>query len=279
MSVLIDSELIDLLKNDPPLVSNIDMGNFFAPGSPVQAASIDLTVGEIFIPGTEKGKLGGIGSPRDSASLPEGRVAVIRTRERLNLPSNYMGLGFPPASLSVQGLLVTNPGQIDPGYDGHLHLTLINMSREHFYLRKGERIIRVVFLKLDRAPGADYPERHASSGSKDIIDEQLLNALSIDFLNVEKRSRDAIDASISKTQINSAIIAASVGVIVSLTAGLAPRMFDRYYALEANISSVSARVEVSGMSDRLKRLEEELSRRVTIPPSIPTTPAGPVRAP
>jgi deoxycytidine triphosphate deaminase len=112
MTVLVDHQIDQLLGATPPLATNVPRCDFLGPDSRIQPASLDLTIGDIFIPGSDPGKPGGSRSPRTKVSLPEGRIAVIRTKETLTMPSNLVALDFPPSSLSIQGELMTNPGQI-----------------------------------------------------------------------------------------------------------------------------------------------------------------------
>jgi deoxycytidine triphosphate deaminase len=271
MTVLVDRELDQLLATSPPLATNVPRGDFSGPRSQIQAASLDLTIGDIFIPGTDANKPGGSGSPHTKVCLREGRIAVIRTQESLALPSNLVALGFPPASLSIQGVLMTNPGQIDPGYRGPMHLTIINMSKEPLPLQRGQRVIRLIFAKLDAVPSADYQARHPDRVASPITDE-LLQALSIDFLNVEQRANDIVKSAQVRTGIWSAAIAAAVGIVVACLTTFIPRYFDRYYALESGLNTLAAKVDVATLKDRVDRLESAAKPAVaaSAPAAVPS---------
>jgi dCTP deaminase len=266
-TVLVDNQLDRLLAADPPLATKVPRGDFRGPSSRIQAASLDLTVGDIFIPGADAEKPGGSRCPRTKVSLREGRIAVIRTLESLAMPSDMVALGFPPNSLSIQGVLMTNPGQIDPGYQGPMHLTVINMSREPLTLSRGQRIIRLIFVRLDAVPSAPYQRRHpnAEAGSGPITDE-LLQALSIDFLNVEERASDAVKNAQLKAGIWSAVIAAVVGIVVASLTTFVPRLFDRYYTLESGLNTLTAKVDVATLKDRVDRLEAAAAKPAAATP-------------
>jgi dCTP deaminase len=278
VTVLVDHQIDQLLATGPPLATNVPRGDFNGPNSRVQAASLDLTIGDIFIPGNDADKPGGSRSPRSKVSLREGRVAVIRTQEVLAMPSDLVGLGFPPSSLSIQGVLMTNPGQIDPGYQGPLHLTVINMSKEPQTLYRGLRIIRVIFAKLDDAPSTDFRARHPGTPVSPISDE-LLNTLSTDFLNVEQRADDAVKKAQLRISILSAVIAAVVGIIFSSLTVIIPRYFDRYYALESGLNTLSAKVDVATLKDRVDRLEAAAKPTATTPGTAPIPPPPPASSP
>jgi dCTP deaminase len=135
MNILVDHQLNDLLKITPPLATDVPFDNYELAASRIQAASLDLSIGGIFVPGTEPDKPGGAYTPLTEVNLAQGHTAVIRTKEKLHVGPRLAGIAFPPASLSLKGLLTTNPGHVDPGYHGPLHLTVINMSRLPFGLK------------------------------------------------------------------------------------------------------------------------------------------------
>jgi deoxycytidine triphosphate deaminase len=276
--VLVDHQIDQLLAPSPPLATNVPRGDFSGPTSHIQAASLDLSIGHIFIPGADADKPGGLRSPHTRVSLREGRVAVIRTLESLAMPDDLVALGFPPSSLSIQGVLMTNPGQVDPGYRGPLHLTVINMSKEPLTLYRGQRVIRLIFAKLDAAPSADYRTRHPGAAVSPINDE-LLQALSIDFLNVEQRASDAVKNAQLKAGIWSAVIAAVVGIVVSSVTAVIPRYFDRYYALESGLSTLAAKVDVATLKDRVEQLEAAAKSTAKTPGAAPVSPPTPGSAP
>jgi len=190
------------------------------------------------------------------------------------MPSNLVALGFPPARLSIHGVLMTNPGQIDPGYQGHLHLTVINMSKEPLPLNRGERIIRLILAKLDAAPRADYQARHPGMPTTPINDE-LLQELSIDFLNVDQRTSDAVKSAQLKANMWSVCIGALIGIVVSAAAAIVPRYFDDYYTLESGITKLGAQIEVATLKDRVDQMDSILNRitSASVPIQSPSTSA------
>jgi len=271
MSVLADHQIDKLLGAAEPLTTDVPPDDFSGAGSRIQAASLDLTVGDIFVPGVKADEPGGADAPRSDLVLDEGHTAVVRTFETLRVPDTLVAIGFPPSSLSIKGVLMTNPGVIDPGYPGPLHLTIINMSKEPLCIRRGDRIMRVLFMRLDSPPTAGYAARHPAPVGEPVTDA-LLRKLSVDFLDVEIRAQDIADKAVSSARFQSAIIAGAFTLLLSLVTGLVPRWFDRYTALEASIVKLEASmdklgetVDVAKFNDRLDHIENEMKR-----PSLPT---------
>jgi deoxycytidine triphosphate deaminase len=186
VSLLQRQEIEALLRAQPALIENFVVGRLDTSETPVRGATLDLTIGAIFVPGVSDGKLGGSTRGKRAHGLASGETAVVRTAEILRLPGNIAAIGFPPSTaVSLAGLLTTNPGHVDPGYRGQLHLTVINMAKDVFTLYEGQRILRLMLFRL--APGPSL----APAASP--INEELLTKLSPDFLNVNNRVSTAIE--------------------------------------------------------------------------------------
>lgn len=146
---LTDAELHALLDLDPRILDGLRRGeDRYAEDAQVQPASVDLTIGSVFVPGTEEGRLGSTTHPRRTLMLESGQTALVTTRETCNLPADLGAIGFPPSQVSSQGLLMTNPGHVDPGYEGPMRFTVINMARETYPLRHGDRIVTLLLFRL-----------------------------------------------------------------------------------------------------------------------------------
>ncbi|HXH11371.1 MAG TPA: hypothetical protein VNP04_16615 [Alphaproteobacteria bacterium] len=50
---------------------------------------------------------------------------MVLTLEEFNLPGSIAVVGFPPSHVSFQGILMTNPGHVDPGYVGRMRFTVM----------------------------------------------------------------------------------------------------------------------------------------------------------
>src|SRR5439155_1078559 len=124
----------------------------------IQPSSLDLTVGAIFRPEVTLGKKGSLSQPLDSWELRPGRTAIVQTKEELHLPDNICAVGFPPAHVSGRGILMTNPGHVDPGYVGRLSFTVINMGRDKFLLSPGLAIVTLLLFQLTERPRYTYSD-------------------------------------------------------------------------------------------------------------------------
>jgi hypothetical protein len=117
---------------------------------------------------------------------------MVRTVEEFSLDAQHSAVVLPTNSVSMKGLLMTNPGHVDPGYRGPIHVTVINMGRRPYELRQGDRFLRALIFKLD-----GHVDTTAPRVTGNPINEQLLDTLSPDFLSVQTRAADA-----ARVQVN-----------------------------------------------------------------------------
>ena len=241
--------------------------------SPIQACSLDLTVGEVFVPGAKSGDLGSAQCPLSERILDQGETVVLRSFETLAMPPNVGGIAFPPAHVSVQGLLMTNPGHVDPGYYGKMHFTVINMGRKPFHLRRGDKIVRLLLFKLAVDPLVPFNEREGRSSAKasTLITDELLERLSPDFLDVRERAsveaRKAVRGieALQKIGLPLAVAilsAAAAFAAATLTVGKQAEdkietLADRTAKLEGRIGGLGGNVNLDDVEKRLKNLESK----------------------
>lgn len=188
----------------------------------IRGCAVDLHIGGVFRPGKVKDEPGSANKPHELAVvLKEGETAVIRTAESFKLDASHAAFVFPASSISIQGLLMTNPGHVDPGYVGPVHVTVINMGREPFPLQPGGRLLRCLIYRLDTPADSPWKAVPGAPPSSPVTDE-LLQKLSPDFLSVNERTAQAakreVDASVKRStwlQYGMPSLAAMIGVVVS----------------------------------------------------------------
>lgn len=137
----------------------------------------------------------------------------MRTKERITLPDDLAATAYPPTSLSHKAVLMTNPGHIDPGYSGHLHFTLINMSKETVQLSQGTSLATLLFFPLSS------PANIKSFSPPQI--GRLLDDLSADFLEVEARSEKAAKTIVDRRLSFSVIVGTLAGVAIAILGNVA----------------------------------------------------------
>jgi len=163
MASILPAQELERLVSEQELVSRWPEG--VDVNKRIQAASIDLSVGSIITPEGEV-------ISEDMHLLPPGGMAVILTHEELCLPDDIAGTVFAPNALSLRGLLVLNPGHLDPGTKSPITARVINFRRVFAVIRVGEPLLTVVFDRLSDATDKPYP----AARSRREYERELLDA-------------------------------------------------------------------------------------------------------
>ena len=130
----------------------------------VEACSYDMRVGTIF----SKDEI--ITGEKGQAILEPGDIISLFTLEELHLPPDIAATAFAINAMSSQGILVLNPGHIDPGYEGPLTVRAINLRATSKPIDLGTRVFTVVFERLPKATSQPYPLR---SGKKETRENEF----------------------------------------------------------------------------------------------------------
>jgi dUTP pyrophosphatase len=79
--------------------------------------------------------------------------ALVKTGLYIEIPVGYEAKIRPRSGLAIyNGITILNgPGTIDADYRGEVCIVLINLSREDFVLKDGERICQMVIAKHEKA--------------------------------------------------------------------------------------------------------------------------------
>jgi deoxycytidine triphosphate deaminase len=257
MRLLVDNEiraalhpvataLAYVMQGAPPAATELDDDN-------VRSTSLDLTIGEIFIPGSSEDELGGSDNAKTEHNLAQGHTAVIKTREWLRMGPRRAAIAFPPAHVSLKGLLMTNPGHVDPGYEGPLHCTVINMGHESYPLSYGGKIMRALFFELDNGDQQNPAPAALIGPIENPVTTQLLARLSFDFVDVEKRAKSIAESAISTATWRATLISALIPIGLALLTFLGTLYWTPLQTIKDDI--VKLRSDISNSATKLEEKE------------------------
>jgi deoxycytidine triphosphate deaminase len=145
VGILNDESLTISLKWGEPLITN-------STESLIKACSYDLRVGTVF----NNGKILRWKSSEEQVVIQPGGIISLFTHEEVQLPNDIMATAFPMNYWSSQGLLVLNPGHVDPGFHGPLSVRLINIRSTPKNINLGDAIFTVIFEKLPKGALKPY---------------------------------------------------------------------------------------------------------------------------
>jgi dCTP deaminase len=266
--LLSDRNLVDLRAAHPDLVSNLDLSaGAYHKHSPIQPSSLDLTIGNIYLPEVKQADEGSIAHPKGSHNLKPGQTAIVETWESLVMPRTHAAIGFPPSSVSSQGLLMTNPGHVDPGFNGKLSFTVINMGREEYHLERGKKVVTLLVFQVNNVE-ASYIERNPSSANRGVSRNDL-SKLSSDFLDFERRAQVIVDKS-EKTSRYWGIGVPLLGGILTLALSLGLSIWQTQSSTKNMVDELEKKIisnnneldkKIIGLTNKLEymKLEERVS--------------------
>lgn len=90
---------------------------------------------------------------RDSIKIMPGEFVSVPTGLCMELPAGYEAQVRPRSGLAKNfGITVLNaPGTIDSDYRGEIQVILINLGKEPFTIKRGDRIAQMVFSAVEKA--------------------------------------------------------------------------------------------------------------------------------
>jgi deoxycytidine triphosphate deaminase len=165
MSVLNIEALRDLADNHNLLGDNFDCNNF-------QPSSYDLRIGTIY----KDGRIYSKSHPDKNCyfiSVKPSEIITLLTLEEINIPQNCCGTVFALNRFSSTGLLILNPGHVDPGFEGPISICAINLSKEPIKLSLEDDIFTLIIDKLDEGvPKESYYINKKFSSRKELEEKQ-----------------------------------------------------------------------------------------------------------
>lgn len=280
MNILNDQQLVAALGGQSPIVSGfpppIEVATKHQPfsrGSAVQPCSIDLHIGEVLVP-QRSGKT----AKRRNHSLRPGRSAIVVTHERLDVPPDLGGFVLPLGGYP-QGMLLTNPGHVDPGYKGRLWFTIVNISRASIALTRERRVATLLLFRLSEAPKGDWQARYGPA-IYDQPPDEVVQVTAGDVLLVERRAARVARRYVGLAGIVAALISGVILYIdsqfgavsdVKATAAVLRRDVDHLQELtpggDLTRSVVNLQAQVKELQSLLKTQGPATAHPTTPPPT------------
>ncbi len=120
----------------------------------IEACSYDMRIGTIF----RGGQVVNASHPDANKQIivQPGEIISIFTLEELNLPAYIAATAFAKNEQSSRGLLVLNPGHVDPGFNGPLTVMALNMRKVPLAISRGDSIFTVIFEHLPKSTTSPY---------------------------------------------------------------------------------------------------------------------------
>ena len=106
--------------------------------------------------------------------LRPGEVKTILTDENFDLPLDAYGRIYPKGRMTTVGILLASTN-IDPGFRGHLSLTLVNASRANLQIPVMHAIAKIEVVKLTTDARMAYSGGHSSATKSVPLSNELFD--------------------------------------------------------------------------------------------------------
>ncbi len=113
---------------------------------------------------------------RGAIRLPPRQFMLGVTKERVKLPDILSAYVDGKSSLGRLGLLVhITAGNIDPGFDGHITLEILNVSGHAIILTAGMKCCQIRFHSLTTAADCPYNGKYVGGSDGPVVSKYYLN--------------------------------------------------------------------------------------------------------
>jgi dUTP pyrophosphatase len=87
----------------------------------------------------------------EDVALEPGVPRIVPTGLTVEIPPGYEGQVRPRSGLALKHAITmpNAPGTIDPGYRGELRVILLNLGREAYTVRAGDRIAQMIVARYE----------------------------------------------------------------------------------------------------------------------------------
>jgi dCTP deaminase len=172
--------LVDHQIREAVTQGELGIANFDA--ALVQPASYDLRVGAfVYAPPTPDQPID-LSRNGSAFRLPPYASAVFMTYESLRLPINMAGRFGLTSSFARKGLIASTGPQVDPGFEGKLFVSLMNLTPVSHVIKYKDTFLSIIFERLEVQPERPYDGPY--QGKYEITGEILEDLVRLEGINL-----------------------------------------------------------------------------------------------
>jgi dUTP pyrophosphatase len=95
----------------------------------------------------------------EETALSAGEVKAVPTGIRMAIPEGYVGLIWDKSGISLQGVHRL-AGVVDAGYRGEVKVVMVNLGKETYIFKKGQKVAQMLIQPVHAAEIEDVGEGH-----------------------------------------------------------------------------------------------------------------------
>jgi dCTP deaminase len=184
--------------------------------SAIDKAAYNLRLGdEVFLSTENNPRLLNEGAP--FIVIKPGDFALLKTHEIVRLPLDKLGFISLRHTVKVHGLMNVSGFHVDPGFEGRLVFSVVNVGPNDITLRYQEPVFMLFLAELESATTVAVTHKHQGQDKLSLEDMIAIRGRSASIVHIENRIRE-LETSV---RVYGAIVA---GVLVALFALVIGRM-------------------------------------------------------
>lgn len=125
----------------------------------IGAVSYDLTA-DIYFKSSEK-------DSNKQYVLKPNEFIIVKTKEKLKMPNDLLGIIAEKNSLIRLGLMVSGP-RYQPGHETYIYLRVLNISDKNIVLKENLNIAHIFFETLADIPNKTYNQQNRASFNDEV---------------------------------------------------------------------------------------------------------------
>jgi|SRR3989344_1672609 len=86
----------------------------------------------------------------EEVEVPPGESRRIRSGVTMEIPEGYVGLCWDKSGLSMNHGIKVLAGVIDSGFRGELVMAVINLGKEAYTFKKGDKVMQMLMQKVEQ---------------------------------------------------------------------------------------------------------------------------------
>ena len=117
-------------------------------------------------------------------TIPPGQFAFLITREKVSVPNNAIAFLSIKARIKFSGLINISGFHVDPGYNGKLLFSVLNVGPRPLHLQQGQALFLIWYADLD----GDTERGRERGQSFNEIEPEMINRISGEILSLQSLS-------------------------------------------------------------------------------------------
>lgn len=94
----------------------------------------------------------------ENVTLAPGQVAKIKSGIAVEIPDGFVGLCWDKSGLAMNYSIKVLGGVIDSGFRGELIFGVINLGKEEYTFKKGDKVLQMLIQKVEKTDIVDSEE-------------------------------------------------------------------------------------------------------------------------